>query len=74
VSEEGEGGHSPSLSHSSHLTPHNISKVHQKLNLILIKMKRINLKAAIETFAAQQAKIVDAEAPYAEYDPYANID
>ena len=37
-------------------------------------MKGINLKAAIETFAAQQATIVNAEAPYAEYNPYANID
>lgn len=37
-------------------------------------MKRINLKAAIETLASQQATIVNAEAPYAEYDPYANID
>lgn len=37
-------------------------------------MKGINLKAAIESFASQQAKIVNAEAPYAEYDPYANID
>ena len=48
--------------------------VRQKLNLILIKMKRINLKAAIESFASQQAKIANAEAPYAESDPYANID
>lgn len=37
-------------------------------------MKGINLKAAIESLASQQAKIVNAEAPYAEYDPYANID
>jgi hypothetical protein len=37
-------------------------------------MKGINLKAAIESFASQQATIVNAEAPYAEYDPYANID
>ena len=37
-------------------------------------MKIDNLKAALEEAAAQQLKIVDAEAPYAEYDPYANID
>jgi hypothetical protein len=37
-------------------------------------MKKIDLQKAIETFASQQATIVDAEAPYAEYDPYANID
>lgn len=37
-------------------------------------MKINNLKADIEEMAAQQAKIINAEAPYAEYDPYANID
>lgn len=37
-------------------------------------MKISNLKAAMEEMAAQQAKIIDAEAPYAEYDPYTNID
>ena len=37
-------------------------------------MKINNLKAVLESFASQQATIVDAEAPYAEYDPYANID
>lgn len=36
-------------------------------------MKINNLKTAMEEVAAQQAKIVDAEAPYAEYDPYVNI-
>jgi hypothetical protein len=33
-----------------------------------------NLKTAMEEIAVKQATIVDAEAPYAEYDPYANID
>lgn len=37
-------------------------------------MKNVDLKEALETLASQQAKIVNAEAPYAEYDPYANID
>lgn len=37
-------------------------------------MKIDSLKKALEAFAAQQATIVNAEAPYAEYDPYANID
>lgn len=37
-------------------------------------MKIDSLRKALESFTAQQAKIIDAEAPYAEYDPYANID
>jgi hypothetical protein len=37
-------------------------------------MKKVDLQEALEAFASQQAIIVDAEAPYAEYDPYANID
>jgi hypothetical protein len=37
-------------------------------------MKKIDLQKAIETFASQQSIIVDAEAHYVEYDPYANID
>jgi hypothetical protein len=37
-------------------------------------MKGIDLKAALEAFDAKQAKIINAEATYAEYDPYANID
>ena len=37
-------------------------------------MKKIDLQEAMETLASRQAIIVDAEASYAEYDPYANID
>lgn len=37
-------------------------------------MKKIDLQKAIETLASQQATIVNAEAHYVEYDPYANID
>lgn len=37
-------------------------------------MKKINLQKTIEAFASQQATIVNAEAHYVEYDPYANID
>jgi hypothetical protein len=37
-------------------------------------MKKIDLQKTIEAFASQQAMIVNAEAHYAECDPYANID
>lgn len=37
-------------------------------------MKKVDLQKAIETFASQQATIVNAEASYTECDPYANID
>lgn len=37
-------------------------------------MKIESLKAAMEELADKQAVIVNAEAPYTEYDPYANID
>lgn len=37
-------------------------------------MKIESLKTAIEELADKQAVIVNAEAHYAEYDPYANID
>ena len=37
-------------------------------------MKKVDLQEALEALASQQATIVDAEALYAEYDPYANID